>query len=78
MSRKSRNRKRARKAGRRPRPARATAAYRQAVRQADQVVVENEVDLQPETWPQIVMDWFAPEEPERGTLARVLGESVDA
>ena len=71
MSRKSRKRKRARRA--RPRrPTQASPAYQPNVRQADDILAKEGVDIRPDNWQQLAVDWFAPEEPERAELARYI------
>lgn len=46
--------------------------YRQAIRQADEILSEKRVDIHPDNWPQLALDWFAPHEPDRSALERYI------
>jgi len=69
MSRTPRKRKRTRQAR-----SRATPAYRKNVRQADDILAKEGVDIRPDNWQQLALDWFVPDEPERGELARYIAD----
>ena len=72
MSRKSKRR------GRRAQPRRQPPAtspgfdYRWALRQADELLAQNNVKAQPDNWPDTVLNWFAPQGPDRDELARYI------
>jgi len=76
MSRKSRKRRRTRQ--RRPEqraPATLTPAeYRRNIRQADEILVKESVEIRPDNWQQLALDWFSLHEPERGELARYIAD----
>jgi tetratricopeptide (TPR) repeat protein len=76
MSRKPRKRRRGRQAPSRQRSptARASSEYRRNIRQADDVLAKEGVDIQPDNWKRVALDWFTPEEPERGELARYIAD----
>jgi hypothetical protein len=44
------------------------------VRQADEVLSRNGVEIRADNWQQLALDWFASEEPERGALARYIAD----
>jgi len=44
--------------------------YRQGIRQADDLIAKNNVEIRPDNWQQLALDWFAPREPDRSELAR--------
>ena len=50
------------------------AEYRQGVRRADRVLAESGAEVSPDNWQALALDWYAPEEPERSTLARYIDE----
>jgi len=76
MSRKSRKRKRTRGARSKQRSpsASTTRAYQQAIRQADEILSENDAEIRADNWPELALDWFASEEPERDILVRYIAE----
>jgi tetratricopeptide (TPR) repeat protein len=76
MSRKSKKRKRRSRARprRRPPASAADAEYRRAVQQADEVLSEDDVEIRPDNWQQVALEWFAPYEPERGELTRYMAD----
>ena len=57
---------------RRPAPRSSSSVYQQAVRQADELLAENHIEIRPDNWQQLVLDWVTPDEPERGELARYI------
>jgi len=48
---------------------RLSSSYRRLVRRADRVLEENDVDLRPDNWQQVVLDWLEPAGPDQDTLA---------
>jgi len=64
-------RRRPRKKSRRP-LALPASAYRRNVRQADEVLSTNAVEIRSDNWQQLALDRFAPEEPERSALAHYI------
>jgi len=44
--------------------------YRRNI-QADDIFAKEGVELRPDNWQQLALDWFAPREPEQGELARL-------
>jgi tetratricopeptide (TPR) repeat protein len=74
MSRKARKRKRTPRAQSwQPSPAaRASSVYRQNIRQADSTLARQGIKIRSDNWQQLALDWFAPNEPERGELARYI------
>ncbi|MFQ6101499.1 MAG: hypothetical protein ACE5OS_09740 [Anaerolineae bacterium] len=68
-----------RKRRRKPRQRSALPAseYRRAVCQADEVLSRNDVEIRPNNWQELALDWFTPDEPERGELARYIGAHED-
>jgi tetratricopeptide (TPR) repeat protein len=59
-----------RKRRQRPRRPSASSEYRQRIRQADETMALNRIDVRPDNWQEVALDCFAPHEPERGELAR--------
>jgi tetratricopeptide (TPR) repeat protein len=53
------------------------SGYRQGIRQADEVMVRNDVEIRPDNWQQLALDWFAPYEPDRSELARYIATHQD-
>lgn len=51
--------------------------YRQHTREADEVLAANQVEIQPDNWQQLALDWFAPDEPDRAELARYIAVHAD-
>lgn len=74
MSRKPQKRRRGRRAQPQPQPpsTRPDFDYRRALRQADNVLARNKVKPQPDNWPDTILDWVTPEEPDRSELARYI------
>ena len=74
MSRRSRDSKR--KGQKRSRKQSLTAGvssdYRRRIRQADDLLTQQGVEIQPDNWQELALDWFAPQEPERGALTRYM------
>lgn len=69
MSRRRRRRKKPRRPSALP-----ASAYRRNVRQADEVLSRNSVEIRGDNWQQLALDWFASEEPERGMLTRYIAD----
>ena len=63
---------RRRKRKRPHRPALHSSEYRQALRQADELLTENHIEIRPDNWQQLVLDWVTPDEPELGEMARYI------
>ena len=76
MSRKSREGKHRRQERPRqqPPPVGASSEYRRNIGQADDILAKEDVDIRPDNWQQLALDWFAPQEPERGELARYIAD----
>jgi tetratricopeptide (TPR) repeat protein len=76
MSRKPGKRRRGRQARSRQRSptARVSAEYRRNIRQADDILAKEGVEIRPDNWQQLAVNWCAPEEPERGELARYIAD----
>lgn len=55
----------------------AESGYRQGVRQADEIIAKNDVEIRPDNWQQLALDWFAPHEPDRSELARYIAAHRD-
>jgi tetratricopeptide (TPR) repeat protein len=74
VSKRSKRRKGGRGARRGPRTAsaRAAAEYRRGIRQADGVLADEGVEIGAGNWRELALDWFAPEEPDRGELGRYI------
>jgi tetratricopeptide (TPR) repeat protein len=74
MSRKSGKRRRTRRSRPKQRaPAAPTPSqYRRNIRQADEILAKEGVEIRPDNWQQLAPDWFTPHEPERGELARYI------
>jgi len=53
------------------------AGYRQGIRQADEVIAKNDVEIRPDNWQQLALDWFSPHEPDRSELARYIATHQD-
>jgi tetratricopeptide (TPR) repeat protein len=73
MSRKSRKRKRTRQAQPRQQ-SRASSVYQRNIRQADDILAGEGVEIRSDNWQQLALDWFVPNEPERGELARYIAD----
>lgn len=54
-----------------------SSAYQRAIRQADEVLSRNGVDVRPDNWQQLALEWFAPHEPDRSELARSIAAHHD-
>jgi tetratricopeptide (TPR) repeat protein len=50
--------------------ARVAPGYKRNLRQADEILDRNGTQVRPDNWQQLVLEWFAPDEPERSELAR--------
>jgi tetratricopeptide (TPR) repeat protein len=75
VSRKSRDSKRkSQKRSRQQRPAGLSSDYRRCIHQADDILTQEAVEIRPDNWQQLALDWFAPQEPERGELARYIAD----
>lgn len=70
---KSRKRKRPRQAQPRQR-SRASSVYQRNIRQADDLLAREGVEIRPDNWQQLALDWFVPNEPERGELAHYIAD----
>jgi tetratricopeptide (TPR) repeat protein len=55
----------------------ASSEYRQGIRQADKVLSLNHVEIRPDNWQELALEWFTPDEPERGELARYIAANED-
>jgi len=55
----------------------AGSGYRQGIRQADAIIAKNGVEIRPDNWQQLALEWFAPHEPERSALARYIAAHQD-
>jgi len=73
MSRKPRKRKRPRQAQSRQR-SRMPSVYQRNIHQADDILAGEGVEIRPDNWQQLALDWFVPNEPERGELARYIAD----
>ncbi|MBI3913081.1 MAG: tetratricopeptide repeat protein [Chloroflexi bacterium] len=51
--------------------------YRQGIRQADEVITKNGIEILADNWQQLALDWFAPREPDRSALARYITANRD-
>jgi tetratricopeptide (TPR) repeat protein len=71
MSRKSRKRKRTRQAQPRQGP-RVSSVYQRNIRQADDILAGEGVEIRSDNWQQLALDWFVPSGPERDELARYI------
>jgi hypothetical protein len=75
MSRKSRGGKRRRQERPRQQPPPVGASeYRRNVGQADDILAKEGIEIRPDNWQQLALDWFAPQEPERGELTRYIAD----
>ncbi len=55
----------------------AGSGYRPGVRQADEIIAKNDVEIRPENWQQLALDWFALHEPDWSELARYMAAHQD-
>ena len=69
------SKRRRRKRPRRPSPR--SSEYRQAVRKADELLSRNSVEIWPDNWQQLALEWVTPVGPERGELARYIAAHED-
>jgi len=46
--------------------------YQRNIRQADDILAGEGVEIRPDNWQQLALDWFVPNEPERDQLARYI------
>jgi len=76
MGRESRKGKRRRQArsGQQPPPVGASSEYRRNIGRADDILAKEGVEIRSDNWQQLALDWFAPQEPERGELARYIAD----
>ncbi len=51
--------------------------YRQRIRQADEILAKNEVEIRPDNWQQLALEWFASHEPDQSALAGYIAASQD-
>ena len=51
---------------------RPSSAYQRNVRQADEVLARQGIDIQEDNWQALVLEWYTPEEPERSRMARYI------
>ena len=51
--------------------------YRQGIRQVDEIIAKNNVEIRSDNWQQLALDWFAPREPDRSELARYIAAHRD-
>lgn len=51
--------------------------YRQHTREADAVLLANHVEIRPDNWQALALDWYAPHEPDRTQLARYIAAQID-
>jgi tetratricopeptide (TPR) repeat protein len=65
--------KRKRKKPRRSRP-RPSSPYQRNVRQADEALARQGIDIQEGNWQALVLEWYTPEEPEQSMMARHIAE----
>jgi tetratricopeptide (TPR) repeat protein len=74
MSRKPRKRKGRRRArsAQRPSAAQPSSVYRRSLRQADEVLAQEGVQIRPDNWDQLALEWFASDEPERSELTKYM------
>jgi len=70
---KSRKRKRPRQAQSRQR-SRVSSVYQRNIRQADDILAGEGVEIRSDNWQQLALDWFVPTEPERDQLARYIAD----
>ena len=70
---KSRKRKRPRQAQSRQR-SRVSSVYQRNIRQADDILAGEGVEIRSDNWQQLALDWFVPNEPERDQLARYIAD----
>ena len=63
--------KRKRKKSRRSQ-SRSPSAYRRRVRQADEVLARNGVEIGDDNWQALVLEWYVPKEPERNMMTRYI------
>ena len=66
-----------RKRRKRPRRPSASSEYRQGIRQADKALSHNHIEIRPDNWQELALDWFGPDEPEREELARYIAANED-
>ncbi|MGD8465275.1 MAG: hypothetical protein PVI09_15530 [Anaerolineae bacterium] len=55
-------------------PVRVSPDYRRNIRQADDILANEGVEVRADNWQELALEWFAPEEPERGELARYIAD----
>jgi tetratricopeptide (TPR) repeat protein len=79
MSRKPKKRKRSRRprSTQRSRAARPSSTYRRNVRQADEILAKEGVEIRADNWQELALEWFAPYEPERSGLAAFMAARED-
>ena len=55
----------------------AGSPYRQALRQADEIIARNGAEIRPDNWRQLALEWFTPHEPDQSELARYIAVHQD-
>jgi tetratricopeptide (TPR) repeat protein len=58
-------------------PSTPAAGYRQDIRTADEAIAQKGVEIRPDNWQQLALEWFAPQEPDRSEFARFIGAQQD-
>lgn len=66
-------RRKRRKKPRRSQP-RPSSDYQRSVRQADEVLAQNDVEIREDNWQELALEWVASEDPERSILTRYFAE----
>ena len=51
--------------------------YRQAIRNIDAILAKDGVEIRPDNWQQLAVDWYAPHEPDRAELGRYIAAHYD-
>jgi tetratricopeptide (TPR) repeat protein len=54
-----------------------SGAYRQGIRQADEIIAKEGAEIRLDNWQQLALDWFAPHEPDRSALAHYIATYRD-
>jgi tetratricopeptide (TPR) repeat protein len=53
----------------------ATAAYRRAIRQADDILTAHGAEVGSDNWQEESVEWFVPDEPERSEMVRYIAQN---
>ena len=61
----------------RRRKSRTPSIYMQNIRQADETLTQNDVEIRDDNWQALVLEWYTPEEPERSMMSRYIAEHED-